>query len=85
MAPRKEITLSIHSFLLLALFAIGLGSFYRLPGLERRPMHTDEAILAVKAGEFWNSGQFDYDPRDYHGPALHQVTWLWGHLADRRP
>jgi uncharacterized protein (TIGR03663 family) len=81
MAPRKEVTLSLHSFLLLALFAIGLGAFYRLPGLERRPMHTDEAILAVKAGEFWETGRFQYDPHDYHGPALHQVTWVWGHLA----
>ncbi|MDZ4289391.1 MAG: TIGR03663 family protein [Prosthecobacter sp.] len=81
MAFRKEVTLSLQTFLFLAVFAIGLGAFYRLPGLERRPMHADEAILAVKLGEFWDTGHFAYDPHDYHGPALHQVSWLWGHLA----
>lgn len=81
MASRREVTLSLHTFLLLAVFAIGLGAFYRLPDLGRRPMHADEAILAVKLGEFWESGHFKYDPRDFHGPALHQVSWLWGHMA----
>lgn len=81
MAVRKsEVSLSIRAFLLLVVLALGLAAFYRFPGLEKRPMHTDEAILAVKLGEFWNSGQFDYDPKDYHGPALHQVSWLWGKL-----
>jgi len=81
MAVRKEVPLSLRSFLILVVLAIGLGSFYRFPGLERRPMHTDEAILGMKLGEFWQSGHFQYDPKDYHGPALHQVSWMWGHLA----
>ncbi len=81
MAPRKEVTLSLFSFLFLVILALGLGSFYRFPGLERRPMHTDEAILAVKLSDFWQTGHFQYDPKDFHGPALHQVSWLWGKVA----
>lgn len=44
-------------------------------------MHTDEAILATKFGTLWTEGTFDYDPSDYHGPGLHQVSWLYAKLA----
>lgn len=81
MLARKEVSLSLLSFLFLVVVALSLGAFYRLPHLDRRPMHTDEAILGVKLGEFWETGRFAYDPQDYHGPALHQASWLWGHLA----
>ncbi|MFM2176243.1 MAG: hypothetical protein RL015_341 [Verrucomicrobiota bacterium] len=80
MAPRKEVTISLLSFLFLVILAIGLGSFYRLPSLESRPMHTDEAILGVKLADYAKSGQFQYDPTDYHGPALHQVSLLWSKI-----
>ena len=81
MAPRKEVTLSLFTLILLAAFALGLASFYRLPSLGTRPMHTDEAILGVKLGEFWQTGHFQYDPKDFHGPALHQTSLLWAKLA----
>lgn len=81
MAPRKEVTLSLLSFILLVALALGLAYFYRAYSLGFRPMHTDEAILGIKLGEFWNSGHFQYDPKDFHGPALHQVSILWGKLA----
>jgi uncharacterized protein (TIGR03663 family) len=78
MAPRKEVSISIVSFLVLAFLAVGLGFFYRLPSLDRRPMHADEAILGMKLADYWQDGHFEYDPKDYHGPALHQVTSTWG-------
>lgn len=81
MPPRKEVTLSLLTFLILAILAISLASSYRFYGLEGRPMHTDEAILGVKLGEFWNTGHFKYDPKDYHGPGLHQVSAVWGSVA----
>lgn len=81
MAPRKEVTLSLLSFLILIALAIGLAASYRFYNLDARPMHTDEAILGVKLGEFWNTGSFEYDPKDFHGPALHQVSVLWGKVA----
>ena len=74
MAPRKEVSLSLLTFLILVALAIGLGVSYRtVPNLGIRPMHTDEAILGMKLAESWNTGHFQYDPKDFHGPALHQV------------
>lgn len=81
MAVRKEVTISLFSFLILVLLGLGLGFFYRLPGLERRPMHADEAILGVKLAECWQSGHFQYDSKDYHGPGLHQTSKAWGLLT----
>lgn len=81
-ARSKEVTISILSFLILALLGLGLGFFYRLsPSLDRRPMHTDEAILGMKLADYWETGHFTYDPKDYHGPALHQVAIAWGKIA----
>ncbi len=80
MALRKEVSISLFSFLFLVILAIGLGSFYRLPSLDSRPMHTDEAILGVKLADYAQSGHFQYDPTDYHGPALHQVSLLWSKI-----
>lgn len=44
-------------------------------------MHTDEAILAVKLGEYQQSGHFDYDPKDFHGPGLHMLANVWSKLS----
>ncbi|MEN3941325.1 phospholipid carrier-dependent glycosyltransferase [Prosthecobacter sp. SYSU 5D2] len=81
MPPRKEVTLSLLAFIILVILATGLAASYRFPSLELRPMHTDEAILGMKLGEYWNTGHFEYDPKDFHGPALHQTSILWGSLA----
>ncbi len=81
MATRKEVSISPLSFLVLAILGLGLGLFYRLPDLEWRPMHTDEAILGMKLADYWESGHFQYDPKDYHGPGLHQTSIAWGRLT----
>jgi uncharacterized protein (TIGR03663 family) len=46
----------------------------RLPQLDLRPMHGDEAIHAVKFNQM-QSGEYRYDPNEYHGPSLYQATW----------
>lgn len=66
---------------MLALLALALAAYYRLPDLGLRPMHTDEAILATKFVDMCKSGRFDYDPADYHGPGLHYITMLYGSFA----
>jgi uncharacterized protein (TIGR03663 family) len=68
--------MSIWLLLIMALLALGLGAWYRLPDLGLRPMHTDEAILGKKFIEMMQSGRFDYDPTDFHGPVLHYLTAL---------
>lgn len=46
----------------------------RLPSLEIRPMHGDEAVMAVKAGALaWGGEGAAYDPTGYHGTLL---GWL---------
>jgi uncharacterized protein (TIGR03663 family) len=53
----------------------------RLPGLDRRPMHHDEANQAVRAGLLQETGLYRYDPEDHHGPTLYYITapFAWLH------
>ncbi len=60
-----------------------LAGALRLPQLERRPMHADEAILADKFGTLLATGRCDYDPRDYHGPMLAYCTLPSAYLSGR--
>jgi uncharacterized protein (TIGR03663 family) len=47
-----------------------IGLAVRLPQLNRRPMHTDEAVNAYMVGQLLAGEAFTYDPQDRHGPAL---------------
>ncbi|KPK77988.1 MAG: hypothetical protein AMJ79_01435 [Phycisphaerae bacterium SM23_30] len=53
----------------------------RLPQLALRPMHTDEAVHAVKFGELLEEGRYRYDPYEYHGPTLYYFTLLSAWLS----
>lgn len=58
-----------------ALLAVaGIALALRLPSLDRRPLHNDEAVNAVKFSALWETGRYTYDPQEYHGPALHYAT-----------
>ncbi|KPJ66911.1 MAG: hypothetical protein AMJ43_06590 [Coxiella sp. DG_40] len=54
----------------------------RLPHLEQRPMHVDEAVHAVKFGQLLEKNFYRYNPHEYHGPTLNYFTlipaWLSG-------
>lgn len=54
------------AFVAVALFGLAL----RLPKLEMRPMHTDEAVNAYIVGQLLTGQKYAYDPQDRHGPAL---------------
>lgn len=54
------------AFVTVALFGLAL----RLPQLEMRPMHTDEAVNAYIVGQVLDGQKYAYDPQDRHGPAL---------------
>ncbi len=69
----------------LALLAILAGALsLRIPRLDSRPLHNDEAVNAVKVSELWQDGRYLYDPDEYHGPTLHYATlpFLWLSGAD---
>ena len=60
--------LNLTGFVLgIALVALAL----RLPRLDQRPMHGDEANQAVRTGILLDSGTYHYDPTDHHGPVLY--------------
>jgi uncharacterized protein (TIGR03663 family) len=54
----------------------------RVPKLDTRPLHNDEAVNAIKIAELWEHSRYKYDPDEYHGPTLHYATlpllWLSG-------
>ncbi len=55
---------------LATVLAVGL----RFVSLDRRPMHHDEANQAVKFGQLLETGRYQYDPADHHGPTLYYLT-----------
>lgn len=55
---------------------LGFGLWFRIFGLEQRPMHTDEAVHAAKFGMLLDEGFYAYDPDEYHGPTLNFLTLL---------
>ncbi len=67
---------------LLCALILVLAAGLRFPRLAERPMHADEAVLADKFGALLETGAWQYDPRDYHGPVLAYLTlapaWLAG-------
>lgn len=69
------------AFSLLALAALLVAAAFRFAELDRRPMHNDEAVNAVKFGQLWSGGGYRYDPDEYHGPTLHYLTAAWCRLT----
>jgi uncharacterized protein (TIGR03663 family) len=59
-----------------------IAVFFRVPQLDIRPMHCDEAIHAVKFAELLEDNSYRYDPVEYHGPTLNYFTlipaWISG-------
>ncbi len=48
----------------------------RLPRLDQRPMHGDEAVHAIKFGKLLEKNIYKYDPVEYHGPTLNYLTLI---------
>ena len=53
-----------------------LAAALRLPALDVRPMHTDEAVHAAKFARLLQQGLYEYDPEEYHGPTLNYLTLI---------
>ncbi len=68
----------------LILMAAAVGLAMRLPKLDNRPMHTDEAVHAYKFGELLEENAYKYDPVEYHGPTLNYFTLISAWLAGVR-
>jgi len=57
---------------MLAILAI--AAVLRLPRLDLRPMHADEANQAVRTAKLYQTGEYQYDATDHHGPSLYWLT-----------
>ena len=71
MRPAKS---QLFFFSIIILLALAL----RLPRLAQRPMHTDEAVHAIKFGQLLENNDYRYDHFEYHGPTLNYFTLLPG-------
>lgn len=58
----------------LALLVFVAALLLRLPGLESRPLHTDEAVNAFILEETVAAGAHAYRAHDHHGPTLYYAT-----------
>src|SRR5712692_6068266 len=56
------------------LVVLGAGIGLRCARLDARPMHSDEAVNAIKFGRLWEQGDYKYDPNEHHGPTLYYAT-----------
>ncbi len=54
-----------------AVIAVAVVYFaIRLPEIDKRPVHTDEAVNGFTIGKLLEGAPFRYDPQDYHGPSF---------------
>ncbi|MHC4191346.1 MAG: flippase activity-associated protein Agl23 [Planctomycetota bacterium] len=65
----------------LILAATIVAFILRLPRLQQRPMHGDEAVHAIKFGQLLEEGAYTYNPDEYHGPTLNYLTLIPARLA----
>ena len=65
---------------IIVVLAVIIGADLRFKDLEKRPMHTDEAVQAERLGNLIENNEFEYNPKDGHGPGLLYlslpITWL---------
>jgi len=54
----------------------GIALAFRMICLDQRPLHTDEAVHAVKFGKLLEDGDYYYDTYEYHGPTLNFFTLI---------
>ena len=66
--------MSKAAFSVVAAGAVVLGLAFRLTWLDLRPMHHDEANQAVRFGQLLETGEYQYDRNDHHGPTLYYLT-----------
>jgi uncharacterized protein (TIGR03663 family) len=76
----NENRLTLVLFLAVTILALAL----RLPYLEQRPMHGDEAVHAIKFGALLEEGFYRYDSFEYHGPTLNYLTLIPAWLSSAK-
>jgi uncharacterized protein (TIGR03663 family) len=70
--------------LVFVLIAAVLALALRLPRLQLRPMHTDEAVHAMKFSRLLEQDSYTYNPKEYHGPTLNFLTLIPAWLSSQQ-
>jgi uncharacterized protein (TIGR03663 family) len=74
---------SFQKCFIFILVAAVLALALRLPRLQLRPMHTDEAVHAMKFGQLLEQVSYTYNPKEYHGPTLNFMTLIPAWLSSQ--
>ncbi len=76
----SRLTVSRKGALLLVVLVVLIAAALRLPGLELKPLHSDEGVNGwfTLRLHWWNV--YRYRPSDYHGPFLYYVNLLFFRL-----
>jgi uncharacterized protein (TIGR03663 family) len=53
-----------------------IAAAIRIPELQQRPIHADEAVHGIKFGSLLEDGFYEYDKHEYHGPTLNYLTLI---------
>ena len=61
---------------LLIVLAAAVALLLRLPKLDLRPMHADEAVNALQFGKLLEEKTYIYNPEEFHGPTLSYFTLI---------
>lgn len=82
MRVRANHKMSKAVFCSLFVISLALGLGFRLARLDLRPMHHDEANEAIRFSILLETGEYQYDKNDHHGPTLYYLTlpsaWIRG-------
>lgn len=74
--------MNLRRYFLFGMAILFIAVIFRYPALNQRTMHTDEAVHAFKLADLLEHGNYQYDPHEFHGPALYYLSlpaaWILG-------
>ncbi len=78
-SKQRPLLLVLYLAFVLAILVFGAG--LRIQFANARVMHADEAVQAYQLAELMETGEYQYDPVDKHGPTLYYFSWVLNRLA----
>jgi len=70
-----------YLFAALGIAVIAAGVFLRFQNANERILHSDEAVQAYQLWELMDTGRYEYDPVDKHGPLLYYSSLVLNKVA----
>jgi uncharacterized protein (TIGR03663 family) len=73
---RQALEVSNRIWWIASLTILASAAFIRLYALGLKPMHHDEGVNGFFLTKLYNSGIYNYDPSNYHGPTLYYFALI---------